>query len=77
MALWQATRADIRLVVLNGCPCYGDWSYVAALGSPESFEHVSVDGRKKALSRTWVQRLARSPLREPGLEWDVQHLEVA
>jgi cytosine/adenosine deaminase-related metal-dependent hydrolase len=77
MALWQATRADIRLVVLNGCPCYGDWSHVAALGSPESFEHVSVDGRKKALSRTWVQRLARSPLREPGLEWDVQHLEVA
>jgi cytosine/adenosine deaminase-related metal-dependent hydrolase len=77
MPLWQATRADIRLVVLNGCPCYGDWSHVAALDSPENFEHVSVDGREKALARAWVQRLAQSPLREPGLEWDVQHLEVA
>jgi cytosine/adenosine deaminase-related metal-dependent hydrolase len=77
MSLSQATRADIRLVVLNGCPCYGDWSYAAALGSPENFEHVSVDGREKALARAWVRRLAQSPLREPGLEWNQQQQEVA
>jgi hypothetical protein len=27
--------------------------------------------------RAWVQRLAQSPVREPGLEWDVRHQEVA
>ena len=69
MSLSQATRADVRLVVLNGHPCYGDWSYASELGSPENFARVRVDGREKALARAWVQRLALSPLREPGLEW--------
>jgi len=72
MSLSQATRADIRLVVLDGRPCYGDWSYTAALDSPENFARVRVDGREKALTRAWVQRLAQSPLREPGLEWAAQ-----
>ena len=72
MSLSQATRADIRLVVLNGRPCYGDWSCAAALGPPEDFARVRLDGREKVLARAWVQRLALSPLREPGLEWAAQ-----
>jgi cytosine/adenosine deaminase-related metal-dependent hydrolase len=72
MSLSQATRADIRLVVLDGRPCYGDWCYAAALDSPENFARVRIDGREKALARAWVQRLAQSPLREPGLEWAAQ-----
>jgi adenine deaminase len=72
MSLSQATRADIRLVVLDGHPCYGDWCYAAALDSPENFARVRIDGREKALARAWVQRLAQSPLREPGLEWAAQ-----
>jgi cytosine/adenosine deaminase-related metal-dependent hydrolase len=73
MSLSQATRADIRLVVRNGNACYGDWSYAAELGAADNFEQVRIDGRQKALTAAWVQRLAQSALHEPGLEWDVRH----
>lgn len=77
MPLSRATRADIRLVIRNGTPCYGDWSYVAALGAPEDFARIRIDGREKALARAWVEQLAQSPLREPGLEWSAQPRDTA
>jgi len=68
LPLSRATRADIRLVMVEGRMLYADLHYAAALAPASQWLEVLVDGRPKALDRTLALRLAESDVREPGLD---------
>jgi cytosine/adenosine deaminase-related metal-dependent hydrolase len=72
--LTRASRADVRLVMVNGRACYGEPHYALPLQAPGSFTEVRVDGHDKVLARALLERLAQSQLREVGLEWPEQQL---
>lgn len=67
MALTQAQRSDLRLVVVGGQPRYADPDLGAAF-EPHTFDAVRVDGRDKRLSRRLVAMLREAEITEPGLE---------
>jgi Amidohydrolase family len=68
MPLQRARRSDIRLVITDGIPLYADPDVAAALGPPNRWLEVRVDGRRKALEVSLAERLRRLTVREPGLE---------
>lgn len=68
LALERAERAEIRLVVLDGLPLYGDLELARALGPAGHWVEVCVDGRAKALARSIAERLLSLELQEPGLQ---------
>lgn len=68
LALERAERAEIRLVVLDGTPLYGDLDFARALGPAGHWVEVCVDGRAKALARSLVERLVFLEPQEPGLK---------
>jgi cytosine/adenosine deaminase-related metal-dependent hydrolase len=68
MLLHRARRSDIRLVIRDGVPLYADLDIAAALGPPNHWTEVRVDGRAKALAASLVARLRHLTIREPGLE---------
>jgi cytosine/adenosine deaminase-related metal-dependent hydrolase len=68
LALERSHRAQVRLVMLNGIPLYGDPDLARALGPPGHWVEVRVDGKEKRLARFIVERLILLGAAEPGLE---------
>jgi cytosine/adenosine deaminase-related metal-dependent hydrolase len=68
MPLERVCRSDIRLVMVDGTPLYGDVDVADRLACAGSWMEVGVDGRLKALQASLAERLRSLPLREPGLE---------
>lgn len=68
VTLERAHRTDVRLVMVDGMPLYGDRDLARALAPPEHWVEVSVDGRRKALARFIAERLLGLEAQEPGLE---------
>jgi cytosine/adenosine deaminase-related metal-dependent hydrolase len=67
-ALPDASRADIRLVVLGGHALYADADYARLVAPASHWAAVSVDGKPKMLERRLVAALSAATLSEPGLE---------
>lgn len=67
LPLSQASRADIRLVLVGGVPRYADPDLAAAFGGDADLVEVRVDGRRKCLARSLVDALRGSRIHEPGL----------
>ena len=67
--LSRATRADVRLVMLDGMARYGDTDYVRAVSPYVDWVRVQVDGRSKVLSRSIAAPLFAAQLKEPGVEF--------
>ncbi|HET7204623.1 MAG TPA: amidohydrolase family protein [Steroidobacteraceae bacterium] len=68
LALSEADRGDVRMVVVGGRMRYGDVDCARAMGPASQWLEVMVDGRGKALDRGLADRLARAGVHEPGLE---------
>ena len=66
MPLSQATRADVRLVMVGGIARYGDRDYLQALR--QDTVEVRVDGRAKHLDGDLAAVLSAASAQEPGLE---------
>jgi cytosine/adenosine deaminase-related metal-dependent hydrolase len=64
----QASRADIRLVVIGGTPWYADEAYARVMAPPGFWAEVRVDGRPKMLESRLAAALAGAKSGEPGLE---------
>jgi cytosine/adenosine deaminase-related metal-dependent hydrolase len=68
MALSNASRADVRLVVLGGRVLYADEDYARLVAPTTHWAPVRVDGKPKMLERRLVAALAAAAVGEPGLE---------
>jgi cytosine/adenosine deaminase-related metal-dependent hydrolase len=68
MALSDASRADIRLVVLGGRALYADADYARLVAPATHWAAARVDGTPKMLERRLVAALSAATLSEPGLE---------
>lgn len=68
MSISQASRTDIRLVVLGGLPRYADEFYARSLLPDTSWTRVHVDGRPKMLDSELAAALAVAKTAEQGLE---------
>jgi cytosine/adenosine deaminase-related metal-dependent hydrolase len=68
MRLATATRADIRLVVLDGRARYGDKDRAQAAAPEAEWADVRVDGKPKVLDRELAVMLRDTSEIEPGLE---------
>jgi cytosine/adenosine deaminase-related metal-dependent hydrolase len=68
MALSNASRADVRLVVLGGRALYADADYARLVAPTTHWAAVRVDGKPKMLERRLVAALAAATVGEPGLE---------
>jgi cytosine/adenosine deaminase-related metal-dependent hydrolase len=68
LALSEADRGDVRMVVVGGRMRYGDVDYARAVGPASQWLDVAVDGRGKVLDRALADRLASTGVNEPGLE---------
>ena len=77
VALSEASRADIRLVMLGGAPKYADEVYGQALLPPESWTQIRVDGKAKLLSNGLAEILAAAQSAEPGVEMTAATKRVA
>jgi cytosine/adenosine deaminase-related metal-dependent hydrolase len=67
--LTLVTRADIRLVVIDGRACYGDEDYALAFAPETSWSALSVDGQHKLLQTSFATRLFTTPgLDEIGVQ---------
>jgi cytosine/adenosine deaminase-related metal-dependent hydrolase len=68
MALSDASRADVRLVVLGGRALYADADYARLVAPATHWAAVRVDGKPKMLERRLVAELSAASVSEPGLE---------
>ena len=68
MALSNASRADVRLVVLGGRALYADADYARLVAPATHWAAVRVDGKPKMLERRLVAALSAATVGEPGLE---------
>jgi cytosine/adenosine deaminase-related metal-dependent hydrolase len=68
MALPNASRADVRLVVLGGRPLYADADYARLVAPMTRWAAVRVDGKPKMLESGLVAALSATTVSEPGLE---------
>ena len=68
MPLTRATRADVRLVIVNGTARYGDKDYAEACDPSHRWAEILVDGRSKVLDGDLAARLFSSEPREPGVQ---------
>ena len=68
LALSEADRSDVRMVIVDGRMRYGDVDYARAMGPASQWLEVMVDGRRKAFDRVLAVRLSRAGVDEPGLE---------
>lgn len=66
--LSNATRAQVRLVAVNGEVRYGDAAYASAFSPESEWAPVRVDGEPKVLHRDIAARYAQLKGVEPGLE---------
>jgi cytosine/adenosine deaminase-related metal-dependent hydrolase len=77
MALSDASRADIRLVMLGGRALYADADYARLVAPATHWAAVRVDGKPKMLERRLAAALCAATLSEPGLELSDQAWEAA
>lgn len=68
MALCEASRVDVRLVMLEGRPMYADPDYARLLAPSSHWAEVLVDGRRKMLEAGLADALSSASIGEPGLE---------
>jgi cytosine/adenosine deaminase-related metal-dependent hydrolase len=68
MTLADASRADVRLVVLGGRPLYADADYARVVAPTTHWAAVRVDGKPKMLASGLVAALSATTVSEPGLE---------
>ena len=68
LALSQATRADVRLVLVGGEPRYADPDLLEELGAIDRLMPVRVDGHAKLLDAELVTTLRAAAVQEPGLD---------
>jgi hypothetical protein len=68
--LTRLSRTDVRLVVIEGNPRYGDADYVDSLGLRAGFGELQIDGRPKVLATDLLERLSSCRAREAGIEFD-------
>ena len=66
--LSQATRTDVRLVMIGGKMLYADTHYACVIAPASQWVQVSVDGRPKAMDRQLAAVLVQSGVREPGFD---------
>ncbi|HEY4079258.1 MAG TPA: hypothetical protein VGM81_01065 [Burkholderiaceae bacterium] len=71
IALSRATRADVRLVLIDGEPRYADPDLGDELGVGDALVPVQVDGHAKLLAAELVAALRAAVIQEAGL--DLQH----
>jgi cytosine/adenosine deaminase-related metal-dependent hydrolase len=68
MPLSQATRADVRLVVLGGVALYADPDYARVMAPMTHWTAVRVDGCPKMLARGLASALAAASVSEDDLD---------
>jgi cytosine/adenosine deaminase-related metal-dependent hydrolase len=68
MALSEASRADVRLVVLGGRALYADPDYAHIVAPTAHWAAVHVDGKPKMLESGLVAALSAATVSEPGLD---------
>jgi len=67
-ALPDASRADVRLVVVGGRPLVGDPGFCAVFEARRvAARRIRVDGAPKIAESGLVRRIAGCPIREPGV----------
>jgi cytosine/adenosine deaminase-related metal-dependent hydrolase len=66
--LCQATRSDIRLVMLNGQIRLGDMHYVAQLAPSMQWVEIELDSHAKLMDSALSTQLIQLGIHEPGLE---------
>jgi imidazolonepropionase-like amidohydrolase len=66
--LRDATRSNVRLVMIEGIARYGDSEYVMSASASAEWTRVAVDGVPKMLDGDLSKRLACASTSEPGLE---------
>jgi cytosine/adenosine deaminase-related metal-dependent hydrolase len=66
--LGDADRRDIRLVMINGVPRFGEAEYTRQANRGGEWTVVAIDGVLKMLDGTISKRLAQACVAEPGLE---------
>jgi cytosine/adenosine deaminase-related metal-dependent hydrolase len=66
--LGNASRADVRLVMLGGIAAYGDADYAMPATQLAEWADVRVDGQPKLLDQRIARLLMKSRIQEPGLE---------
>ena len=66
--LHKASRADIRLVMVNGEARIGDARYVRLLAPAAHSVQIELDSCPKLLNRGLATQLAELTIREPGME---------
>lgn len=69
LPLSKATRADVRLVMLDGVVRYGDKDYTELAGPVSSCVEIRVDGRPKMLDSKLAVLLRATAAREDGFQW--------
>jgi cytosine/adenosine deaminase-related metal-dependent hydrolase len=75
--LAKARRADVRLVMINGCVRYADPDVAQRLGADAACAPVIVDGVPKMLDKILCTRWPQVIVREPGLEWAMDKVGAA
>jgi len=65
--LGTASRADVRLVLIDGIVRYGDLDLARRAAPQGEWAEIGVDGRAKILQPSIATLLARTPIGEPGL----------
>jgi cytosine/adenosine deaminase-related metal-dependent hydrolase len=68
MPLGTASRADVRLVMIDGIVCYGDEDCARSVEPDLRCARIRVDGRPKILDAGVAALLSRSAAAESGLE---------
>jgi cytosine/adenosine deaminase-related metal-dependent hydrolase len=68
MLLPDATRADVRLVMVGGHVLYADRHYASMLAPGSRWVDISVDGRPKVLDRLLARVLLNAGVTEEGVE---------
>jgi cytosine/adenosine deaminase-related metal-dependent hydrolase len=68
MALANACRADVRLVVLGGRALYADADYARLVAPAAHWTAIRVDGKPKMLESGLAAALRAASVGEPGLE---------
>jgi cytosine/adenosine deaminase-related metal-dependent hydrolase len=66
--LAAASRTDVRLVLMDGVPRYGDKDYAPRLPGYAQWTDIKVDGRAKILDSRIAELVSRARARETGLE---------
>jgi hypothetical protein len=68
-SLAASTRRDVRLTMVGGVPCVGDYAMKAVFAaSRQPHADARVDGEPRYIARWIARRARRMAICEPGLE---------